>query len=160
MKKRGLVVLAFILIIFLIFLSVKFINTKNAYTAPYKIVAKVIQDANQDTKESKYIVNNNDWQSVSQTSVFNELRAPLNWGEFKKFIQQCEGPTYSLSFEDGNAEYKVMSQFYNVKHRIIGVTCFEYNKENGDHIGSKSINLLLEDIEGSWRVVGKEQESN
>lgn len=128
---------------------------KSTFTKPYAIVEEVVKDAKASKGRSLYLISDGDWTDLSEKSIYKLVREPLQWKEFTEFINECEGPANSLSTENGNATDKVMEQKYKEKHRTIGVTCHEFDIESGQHIGTKTYNLLLEKIDGSWRIVGR-----
>lgn len=128
---------------------------KSAFSKPYSIIEEVVHDAKDSKAKNPYLLSEEDWIERYDESVFKLVREPLQWTEFTDFIKGCEEPANSLSTENGNATDKVMMQKYKEKHRTIGVTCHEYDIENGQHIGIKTYNLLLENINGSWRIVGR-----
>ncbi|MCA1320954.1 hypothetical protein LC085_13615 [Bacillus tianshenii] len=128
---------------------------KSTFTKPYSIVEEVVKDAKDSKNRSEYLISDGDWSELSENSIYKLVREPLQWTEFTDFINGCEGPANSLSTENGNATDKVMRQKYKEKHRTIGVTCHGYDIENGQHIGTKTYNLLLENVNGSWRIVGR-----
>ncbi|WP_261134816.1 hypothetical protein [Bacillus sp. Marseille-Q3570] len=132
-----------------------YLYIKKTFVKPYTISNEVIQDAIQDESKSKYILSNKEWGLLSEESVFRLTREPINWTDFKDFIQTCDGPNSSLSYNDGKAAFKVMKQDYKDNYRTVEVTCHKYAESNGDHIGSKTITLIMENIEGSWKVIGK-----
>lgn len=48
-----------------------------------------------------------------------------------------------------------MKSLYQETHNTIFIECVEYSKENNDVIGINHIGLLLEKINGAWKVVGQ-----
>lgn len=124
------------------FKGFNYISIKKTYAQPYTIVSEIIKDAEQDKRKSKYIISDEEWKASSVGSEFKLIREPINWTELKDFIQKCDGSHSSLSYNDGNASFKVMKQNYKNKYQTANVTCFEYSKMDGDHIGNKYITLF------------------
>jgi hypothetical protein len=135
------------LVVFSFFLG-KQLYIKSAFTKPYSIVEEAVQDAKDSKARSPYFISEGDWIELSEESIYKLVREPLQWTEFTNFIIGCEEPANSLTTENGNATDKIMTQKYKEKHRTIGVTCHEYDIENGQHIGMITYNLLLENING------------
>ncbi|MCF6138264.1 hypothetical protein [Pseudalkalibacillus berkeleyi] len=131
---------------------------KKTFNKPYTIASEIIQDAIQDKRKSKYILSNQEWKSMSEESVFILTREPIDWTDFKGFIQSCTGPNTSLSYNDGKAAFKVMKQEYKDNDQRVYIMCHEYDEVNGDHKASKTITLLMEKIDGAWKAVGKSSE--
>ncbi|WP_078544888.1 hypothetical protein [Litchfieldia alkalitelluris] len=155
MLKRIGIILAVCSLVVLLSLTARYIYIKSLYTAPVKVVDELVEEAINDERKSVHIVSESDWTLLSRSSIYRLIRDPIDWVDLKSFIQQCEAPTYSLLYENGKATTEVMNKHYKNKHRTIGIACVKYDKENGQQIGMKNINLLLEHIHGSWKVVGK-----
>lgn len=162
MKK---IVGLFIVILFLtafIFYGDKYITyskMKDSYTEPYLIIEKLVEEAELDKKMSNYVVNEQDWNVISNDSVYRIIREPLDWIVFKKFVQECKPPTYSLSYPNGSATSTVMEKYYKDNKRSISLKCFEFDKDNGEEIGVRNIILLVQNINSEWKVVGIAKEN-
>ncbi len=127
---------------------------KDSYSEPYVIVEKLVQEAEQDKNMSDYIVNEQEWKKISNDSIYRIIREPLDWKGFKKFIQECKPPTYSLSYPNGSATSTVMEKYYKDNKRSISLKCFEFDKDNGQEIGVRNFILLMQNIKSDWKVVG------
>lgn len=125
---------------------------KNNYMKPHDVVGQLLEEARNDEKSSLYIIEESKWDSIKATSVFEEIRDPIRWEEFKDFVQQCN---FGLTFDHGEATYEIMKERYKDKFRYVDVVCFQYDPENGQELGVKgSYTLLVEYIEQSWIVIG------
>lgn len=153
-------ILGILIVIFiatgLIFYGEKYIsysNMKKSFIEPYTIVEKLIQEAMRDEDISKFTINKLEWNSISNDSVFQQNREPIDWLAFKEFVQRCKPPKYSLLYPSGKATSEVMEQYYKDNHRSISVECIEYDS-NGGVIGVTQIKLLLQRVKGTWKVLG------
>ncbi|MEH7238008.1 hypothetical protein [Bacillus sp. JJ1562] len=155
MKKIIGFILTFYLLASVLYLSGRYFYISKIYTEPFDIVGELVNEAKNDKSKSVHLIGEEEWEGISENSTFSKIRQPISWESFKEYVQNCEAPAYSLSVDEGKASYDVMRKYYKDKHRTIDVVCFEYNKENGQQMGLKDINLLVENIQGSWKVVGK-----
>ncbi|THE09133.1 hypothetical protein E1I69_23595 [Bacillus timonensis] len=146
-------------IVFSLFVGGQYFYIKNLYTIPHHVVELILEEARNNEKESSYILEENKWASIKAASVFENVREPINWHEFKDFVQQCK---FELTYDNGEATYEMMKERYKDTYRYVGVVCFEYDPENGQELGVRgSFTLLVEYIDRSWTVVGvgkKEEE--
>ena len=147
--------LLLLVLLFILVLLGRYFYIKNVYVEPYKIVGEVVKEAENDSSTSMHLISEQEWNSISENSVYGIIRQPLDWEEFKEFVNSCKQPRYSLVIDEGNATYDVMKKYYKDNYRSINVMCFEYNTENGQHIGLEDIKLKVEYIQDSWKVVGR-----
>ena len=154
MKKIIGIMLILVLLYSLVSLG-RYYYIKSEYTEPYKMVGEFIKEAENDSSSSMHLISEQEWNSISEDSIFANTRKPLEWQEFKSFVYNCKKPKYSLVLDEGNATYDVMKMYYQENYRSINVMCFEYNTENGQHIGLEDIKLKVEYIKDSWKVVGR-----
>lgn len=154
----------FVVILFLtafIFYGDKYITyskKKDSYTEPYVIVEKLVLEAEQDKNMSNYVVNEQEWKVISNDSLYRIIREPLDWVVFKKFVQECKPPTYSLSYPIGSATSTVMEKYHKDNKRSISLKCFKFDKNNGEEIGVRNIILLMQNV-SDWKVVGIAKEN-
>lgn len=147
----------FIIIIMLIFSGIRYLYIKNTYTKPYVVVDNVIQEALNDEIRSNYIITEEEWQLLSEDSAYKLIREPLNWIEFKEFVNESKESSHALLYNNGIATYKIMKNGYKNNQRIIIVQTIEYSEDNLDLISIKYTNLLMQNINGSWKIIGQEQ---
>ncbi|MCT8138429.1 hypothetical protein H1D32_12150 [Anaerobacillus sp. CMMVII] len=155
--KKNYILFPILLIglILLIFVS-RYFYMKYAFTQPYKIAGNVMQEALQDKSSSEYLLSEEQWNAALSRSVYKIVREPLQWNEFKEFIQKCERNEFSsLLYSDGKATYQVIKSSYADIHTSINIDCIDYSKENNEIIERNSVTLLLEKLDGSWKIVGK-----
>ena len=152
--KKIISIILIILFSIGLFYGIKYLFIKSAYEKPRTIITEMIQEARDDRRNSMYIISENMWEEISEDSIYINTRRPLDWNEFKEWIQICKGPLHSLTY-DGTAVLDIMRHRYKEPHRSISIICFEYDAINGDHIGYKQRGILLQNIKGSWKVVGQ-----
>lgn len=139
-------------IVICLFAGGQYFYIKNLYLNPHHVVEQILEEARNDKESSSYIVEESQWDSNKADSVFKNVREPINWHEFKGFVQQCK---FELTYDNGEATYEIMKELYKDKHRYVGVVCFKYDPENGQELGVRdSYTLLVEYIDSSWTVVG------
>lgn len=155
--KKIFFVLLLIISVTLLFLGARYWYIKDNFTMSYKVAEKVTQEALQDHSHSDYMISEEEWELHSKDSVYDLVREPFNWDEFKEFVQTCEKHSQSsLLYSDGKASYQVMKNSYQETHNSIYLDCVDYSKENNDVIGRNQIGLLLEKVNGgAWKVVGQ-----
>ncbi|QOR64869.1 hypothetical protein IM538_13525 [Cytobacillus suaedae] len=157
MKKIFGLFVVFLFLTAFIFYGEKYITyskMKDSYSEPYSIVEKLVQEAELDKNMSNYVVNEEEWKIISNDSVYRIIREPLDWKGFKRFVQECKPPTYSLSYPNGSATSTVMEKYHIDNKRSISLKCFEFDKDNGEDIGVRNIILLMQNIKSTWKVVG------
>lgn len=154
--KKIFFVLLLIISVTILFLGVRYWYIKDNFTKSYKVAENVIQEALQDHSLSEYMISEEEWEIHSKDSVYEIVREPIDWSKFKEFVQTCEKqPQSSLLYSDGKATYKVMKSSYEETYNSIFIDCVDYSKENNDVIGRNQIGLLLEKVNGAWKVVGQ-----
>jgi hypothetical protein len=142
--KKGIIIF---IVLGLIYGIGQYFVIKNSYLEPYQIVSELIEQASANARQNDYFLGDAEWESLSEGSVYKQVRESLSWEEFKQFVQQCDGVLTS----DGLAVFKVMRKHYKDDHRSITVECLESTEP-------MKMRLLLERVEGSWKIVGKEKE--
>ncbi|MEH7224419.1 hypothetical protein V7112_11490 [Bacillus sp. JJ1566] len=151
MKK----IIRFLIVAFVVvclILGGRYFYTKNLYVKPHDVVGQLIEEARNDKVSSSYILEERQWDSIKAASVFEIIREPINWEEFKGFVKHCD---FGLTYDHGEATYELMKERYKDNHRYVDAVCFEYDPENGQELGVKdSYSLLVENINRSWVVVG------
>ncbi len=143
-----------------IFFIANYFYIKSAYAKPYEMVAMVVEEAKDDATKSLYVLTEEEWSFVSEESVFKNNREPIDWEEIKSFINHCEKPNHSLSILSGDATYGTMKHQNKEAYQVISITCLEYSKETNQHIRSVVVQLFVEKIKDSWKVVGKPKSLN
>ncbi|MBO8172317.1 MAG: hypothetical protein H0Z33_10540 [Bacillaceae bacterium] len=144
------------LIVILIYVAGKYtyhLYIEYIYMKPNRIVEDMIEEARDNKSRSPYIMSEKEWQAFAHQSVFQHIRKPLAWSDFKTFVQQCQQPSRSLSYVRGAAPHVIREHYRDNDRRNI-VECSEYDSQDGDMIGSESMTLLLEKVDGTWKVVG------
>ncbi len=138
-----------------IFFIANYFYIKSAYAKPYEMVAMVVEEAKGDASESLYVLSEEEWSAVSEESIFRNYREPIDWEEIKSFINQCEKPHHSLSILSEDATYSTMKYQYKEAYQVVTINCLEYSRETNQHIRSVVVQLFVEKIKDSWKVVGK-----
>lgn len=148
--KKTIVILTLFVVAFAAFKLIQYNQIKQAYIEPYLIVDQVIREAVENKSDTNHILSEEEWKIYKENSVYKNIRGAIEWSEFKEYVQ-CEG----LSYSQGKASYSIMREKYKRKHALISVNCVEYSNNGLDATPVKEIALLLEKINGSWKLVGK-----
>ncbi|KMJ57420.1 hypothetical protein AB685_15440 [Bacillus sp. LL01] len=154
LKKIGFV-FSIIFLIGLISVGARHFYIKSIFLEPYKVVEELVQAADQDKSENAHIISEKKWEEISEDSIFSAVRKPVDWNGFKRFIQGCKGPRYSLEMENGKAATHVMKQHYEDTSKSIAVLCMEFDVYNGQQVGLTHMTFYMEKIQGDWKVIGR-----
>ncbi|MFN7253433.1 MAG: hypothetical protein ACK4M9_22070 [Anaerobacillus sp.] len=158
-KKTSFLVTAILVIV--IFSGARYSYIKNMYTKPHEVAGFVIQEALEGKVESDYLISEEQWILLSEESIYKVIREPIDWDYFSDFVQECERNAHSsLLYNNGKATYQVMKDFYKDHNRRVTVECLDFNKENGDVLEVNYTTFLMEEINNSWKVVGKVRGDN
>ncbi|RXJ04514.1 hypothetical protein DS745_03785 [Anaerobacillus alkaliphilus] len=156
MKRNFLLIPFFIFVVTILFFGGRYWFIKDTFKQPYKVAGMVVEEAHQDKRQSVHVITEEEWREHTENSVYKIIRQPLDWEEFKEYIQTCEKQKFSsLLYSDGKADYKVAKSKYKGTYNEVNIECIDYAAESNDVLEVNYITLLLEKINGDWKVVGQ-----
>lgn len=106
-------------------------------------------------KLDNVIVTAQEWDEITEDSIFSQVRRELKWNEFEEFVEGCQEPQFSLFVENGRDARPIMHHVIQNDHRIVPVLCMEYDEPNGKQIGLSHITIYMQLINEEWKIVGR-----
>ncbi len=156
MKSRYSKILLLTISFTILFLGGRYWFIKSSFAEPYKVAGNIVQEALGNQSQSDYMISEAQWRLVSEDSIYTNIREGFHWSEFKDFVQNCEERSHSsLLYSDGKATYNFAKSQYKDESTIVNIACVDYDGETGGVLEVHDHLLLLEKLNGDWKVVGQ-----